>query len=437
MYQTPYASARPSADVTEQIRSSSIASNFSPLLAAALSVDASPEASDEHINKKQRSNSFQPSNDDVKQHSRVNGTNDVTMSDANVVNGNDTTIGTHGSVQENGVSHKGMKSTSPVENGAAPKSTSRAHRSRSNSTSSSLSSVDEKVLEDPTIISPHRPHPANTSHARPIAVPFQTMSSVSSLPRSFSMAQFYSAPTPQQRASPYTSSDTFKVAAREASNAARPVAPPKNGPKTFTFKTAPKLPSPAPPQRSSPATLQSTAATSAAPAKSSAEEMAPSSPVQPSKATTAPSKKLPLTFKQKNAKKVVGVALDDSDNSNQMKRKAKEITTGKKDPDESFERHHVGGEENGWASDGGDSIAVKATKKPKKTPKVRLLNRSRETRQNSRYASEEGSSPTELGFKAPFPVSDSVPSSRAGTPIAANRLSRKPKTGSGLRVKTS
>lgn len=137
---------------------------------------------------------------------------------------------------------------------------------------------------------------------------------------------------------------------------------------------------------------------------------------------------------------------EEVDASNRLKRKAREIT-GKTPTTESNDRHEVKtakaaavavAEERDNQSDGGDSIAVKPTKKQKKIPKVRLLNRSRETRQNSRYASDEGSSPTELAFKAPFPPGDSLPSSRAGTPVtAANRPTRKQKTGSGLRVKTS
>jgi hypothetical protein len=84
---------------------------------------------------------------------------------------------------------------------------------------------------------------------------------------------------------------------------------------------------------------------------------------------------------------------------------------------------------------GGSSVAPKVSKRP---PKVRLLNKTktRETRQRNNYDSEDLSSPTLLSF-APDVAPGSLSVSRAGTPNNFNRPTRKPRTGTGLRVKTS
>jgi hypothetical protein len=132
-----------------------------------------------------------------------------------------------------------------------------------------------------------------------------------------------------------------------------------------------------------------------------------------------------------------GRTLDENDSNSRLRRKARAKTndlTGK--IGESFERYQVkipDSQDVESASDGGDSIAIAASKK--RPPKVRLLN-NRETRQKFNYDSEDLSSPTLLSFQQDVaPGSLSV--SRAGTPNNFNRPTRKAKTGTGLRVKSS
>ncbi|PBP22950.1 PHD-finger domain-containing protein [Diplocarpon rosae] len=270
---------------------------------------------------------------------------------------------------------------------------------------------------------------------------------------------------PQPRfVSPYANASSFQEAAlsaeTQARKAARPIsAPPKPGPKLFTFNTNPSASA----STSASANASATTANAQTPAlpRPSPTNVAASVPTiaapnDPPPATTimaataivinsssssiaSSSKKFPAAFKIKNANKAVGSPHDENDGNSRLKRKAKEIT-GKTPKTESFERHRIPDAAVAEVeSDGAESIAVKATtKKQKKNPRLRLINSKRiETRQNSKYASDEGSSPTELAFKPPFPPGDSLPSSRAGTPNAANRPTRKSKTGSGLRVKTS
>jgi hypothetical protein len=147
----------------------------------------------------------------------------------------------------------------------------------------------------------------------------------------------------------------------------------------------------------------------------------------------------PSSFKAKNLAKVKGDPYDENDKTSRLRRRAREATNSLvADISESFERHQVqvpSTQETESASDGGDSVAPKASKRP---PKVRLLNKakSRETRQRYNYDSEDLSSPTLLSFQ-PDLAPGSLSVSRAGTPNNFNRPTRKAKTGTGLRVKTS
>ncbi|EKD18370.1 uncharacterized protein L3040_006756 [Drepanopeziza brunnea f. sp. 'multigermtubi'] len=436
VYQTPYIRKSREPSEAAPARSSSLAHSLSSTPAnlspapPAMSVVASPKNRDEHVSKKQRSNSFQPASAELNGFAARSGADDVTMSEKG---------------EERQKPEGGARPI--LENGVArdPKTLSRAQRSRSNSSSSSLSSVNEELILNSTIISPPRPVPP-PGPMLPLA------------PHSLGMARFgvfaQLFQQPKQRVSPYASTTSFQEAALEADaqarNATRLTPAPAKGPKTFTFSTGKASPAPAPaPSVSASARPRS--------ADSQASTVAPKEPADPqpimapvvvvnnpssstssSKKPSKTTKKLPATFKIKNAKKSICPEEED-DVSNCMKRKAKEIT-GETSTAESFERHQVevvAGDEMEWVSDGGDSTAVRAAKKLKKAPKVRLLHNSRETRQNSRYVSEEGSSPTELAFKPPFPPGGSGPSSRAGTPNPATRQSKKPKIGTGLRVKIS
>ncbi|RFU26877.1 hypothetical protein B7463_g9475, partial [Scytalidium lignicola] len=115
-----------------------------------------------------------------------------------------------------------------------------------------------------------------------------------------------------------------------------------------------------------------------------------------------------------------------NDRTTRMKRKAREITN-EAAIEESFVRHRLPVPRAESASDGADSAP------PSKRTRVRLLNNQSIKKPN--YDSDF-SSPTTLSFQ-PDLAPGSAPTSRAGTPNAFGRPTRKAKTGTGLRVKTS
>ncbi|KAK0099515.1 hypothetical protein ONS96_008353 [Cadophora gregata f. sp. sojae] len=456
VYQTPYTSLPPSQPSTVGDSSQPRASS---LVSAAMAVSTSPQPDHEHISKKQRSNSFQPAN-------------------SLVLNGNASLNGTTKSqspavLASSSVGQSPAPGPSPAADTNGDSKVSKgegkdAQRSRSNSTSSSLSSVNEDLIEDGSILSPARPLPGGAK--APAAAPMPVPGPISSVPSHLAAKYgpvlglgFGQVQQTPRFVSPYASAEGFQAVAlsAEAARHARPISQPaKAGPRTFTFST---VPASASASASAPVARPSSASNNPLPSSTPAASSAPNTTSEPptkssmaptalvhsySNSSTTSNKKFPATFRIKNSAKAqqaqIQVTQEEVDASNRLKRKARDLT-GKAPNTESNERHEVKtakaatdiAEERGNQSDGADSIAVKPTKKQKKLPKVRLLNRSRETRQNSRYASDEGSSPTELAFKPPFPPGDSLPSSRAGTPTAANRPTRKQKTGSGLRVKTS
>jgi hypothetical protein len=133
-------------------------------------------------------------------------------------------------------------------------------------------------------------------------------------------------------------------------------------------------------------------------------------------------------------------SIDENDSTTgRMKRDARKVTEKNTSTAESFERGRKRHQillpllpEFESASDGGESVA------PKRGTKLRLLNNKKKvTRQTAvNYDSDSLSSPTALSFAIDIaPGSLSV--SRAGTPNALNRPTRKGKPGTGLRVKTS
>jgi hypothetical protein len=152
----------------------------------------------------------------------------------------------------------------------------------------------------------------------------------------------------------------------------------------------------------------------------------------------------PASFKAKNLAKIKGDPYDPNDKTSRLRRRARETTNSiAGDIGESFERHQVqvasSAQETDSASEG-ESVAA-APKVSKRPPKVRLLNKTktRESarhRNNNNYDSEDLSSPTLLSFQ-PEVAPGSLSVSRAGTPNNFTRPTRKPRTGPGLRVKTS
>lgn len=113
-----------------------------------------------------------------------------------------------------------------------------------------------------------------------------------------------------------------------------------------------------------------------------------------------------------------------NDKTARMKRKARDITN-EATILQSFERHRIAVPRE--ELDGVDSAP------PSKRTRVRLLNSQSSKKYN--YDSDF-SSPTTLSFQQDL-APGSAPTSRAGTPNALGRPTRKAKTGTGLRVKTS
>ncbi|KAJ8058786.1 hypothetical protein OCU04_011774 [Sclerotinia nivalis] len=164
-------------------------------------------------------------------------------------------------------------------------------------------------------------------------------------------------------------------------------------------------------------------------------------------------KKPQIVFKSKKKQAIDRPTYEESEMVGKWKRKAREITNGITEDirTESFVRPHIEPRSVTppvraieYTSDGGDSMSIPTaatttSNRPVKT--IRLINKNeRASRRQTTTApvnnyDSEMSSPTGLGFQPDLPPG-SLPNSRAGTP-SSNRPSRKAKNGTGLRVKTS
>jgi hypothetical protein len=311
------------------------------------------------------------------------------------------------------------KPETPQENGASLDSPSQ-ERSRSMSTSSSLSSIDEGILDS-------------------LASPAGKQRGVRNNGSDNSSARHAN------------SAPTETLAHHNLSSQPAPIsAPQKNGPKTYTFSTVV-------PSTSSPASAPAPSSSSThnhkhhrrhhhhsrknskskgvanADANTADEDMAPIALAHSASALPSASGPKFISYKVKNLDKVRGRAHDDNDQANRLKRSAREITNSSVETLESFERYQPPPPpaDVDTASEG-DFADVAPSRRP---AKIRLLN-NRISRPRSNYDSEDLSSPTLLSFQ-PDLAPGSVSASRAGTPSALNRPTRKAKSGSGLRVKTS
>jgi hypothetical protein len=364
------------------------------------SASVSPQKeNDQHVSKKHRGNSFQATDAEVNGNASANG---------------------------------GVTGRSPLQaNGSAKKSTPRKHRSGSVTSTSSLSSVDEQILDDGDFAVP----------------PPSLIAKIGGLER----LGLNLGGAPPRFVSPYASANNFSAAASSAETHARnqrqPItAPPKPGPKTYTFSTVTAPISTSPAVALSSSAKNNTAANHRSPPTNSKSSMAPAALLSSSNSSSTSIYKVASTSSKAKKNKALaneiaaanleGRPLDENDSNSRLRRKARAKTNSLAGKiGESFERYQVkiaDSQEVESISDGGDSVAVPASKRP---PKVRLLN-NRETRQRYNYDSEDLSSPTLLSFQ-PDIAPGSLSVSRAGTPNNFNRPTRKPKTGSGLRVKSS
>jgi hypothetical protein len=421
VYQTPYTPLNQTASGTTSLSNTQARSSSVNQSSVSVSAPSPKETDHAHVSKKHKRNSFQATDIEVNGDASANGDEKAKEQTA---------------------------SDQPQENGSSKAEKSRS-RSDSNSSSSSLSSLDENLLGSEFNSPVKHPAPAPSG---------STLTGFGSGTGALFASTFGAAANGQQGrfVSPYANPDNFAAVLAEnqagARNQSKPITTQaKVGPKTYTFPTVTTnnhAHTPAGRNTTSPAVAPSSSATNNH-ANTNANHVPPPSSTQPEMApalllassnssSTSHSDKLPKQglFKIKNSSKVQPAApYDENDSACLRKRKAKQTTNYKVDANESFERHQVkptAAQEIESASDGGETVA--AAPPSKRPAKVRLLNR--ESKQRYNYDSEDLSSPTLLSFPADI-APGSVSTSRAGTPNALNRPTRKAKTGTGLRVKTS
>ena len=399
---------------TPSARSGSVARTMSDVQArrssfALSSVSASPQKEHEHINKKHKGNQFPSSNIEM---------NENRSADSSVKEKTPRRKHSHG--LQNGASNSGG-------------------RRGSMSSSSSLSSLDEQVLDGGGY-----PNTGESSGI-PRDSHDDTAGRASSVDGVTAPTQASHRRTPYANAKNSASAET--LARSEARNQPGPIsAPTTKGPKTYTFSTvttsSPSLssqtnnhanaanPGPRPNSNSS-------ANNSMAPAA-----LLPSATIS-SVSYQSPSSIVLKTKKDLNKASVRASLADENDStSGRMRRDAKKVTEKNTPTAESFERGRARHQipvpllpEFESGSDGGDFVAPK-----KRSTKLRLLNNSKKTKITRQtpinYDSDNLSSPTNLSF-APDIAPGSLAASRAGTPNTLHRPTRKGKTGTGLRVKTS
>lgn len=366
---------------------------------------------------------------------------------------------TAGAEMQNEINGDTNQATPSQSNGAA-KSTSkspdsRANRSGSVSSTSSLSSLNEDVLlSTSTFNSPEKQQrhasPPTTNPTDSASGDGNTTFSMQRNPAFASM--FFNA---GKFISPYASKENFEKVAETVSGppsatggtlAAQPriKAAPKPGPKTFLFSIH------KPTSTSTPGAPVSSPATNTPPnssetqpssktntrAKSSMAPVALAHSSTSTTTTTTPSGNPPTkaVFRTKGQGKgkeqTPPVPYDANDATSRMKRKARDRTNRSNfEAVESFVREAVSPSQDIEIDSDVESTTARPAKKP---TKIRLNTRTR----NTNYESEDNSSPTLLSFQ-PDLAPGSAPTSRAGTPNNIGRSSRKGKTGSGLRVKTS
>lgn len=359
------------------------------------SVSASPYKGydhSQHISKKHKGNNFQPTNMEMNGSASASASIKTTPKQEHQQNGTSNSMG----------------------------------RERSNSdssSSSSLSSLDERVLGGEY---------TGDSSRIPQGAPNQNHTAAG-LGEGDGDADIAAHTQTHTRSTPYANTNNSASAEPKtglsARNRTQPItAPTKLGPKTYTFSTV----SPA-------ATLPSSShhRTHRHSHSSTNNTMTPAA-LLPSAALSAsgqPPHQQIIFKEKKDLSKVTDHPLAETDRATRMKRDARKVTDRNTPNLESFERYKIQIpilQEPESASDGGESVAVTE----KKRPTIRLLNKKTTRQSGANYDSDGLSSPTQLSFQPDLAPGSLYPS-RAGTPNALNRPTRRAKTGTGLRVKTS
>ena len=395
---------------TPSARSGSVARTMSDAQArrssfALSSVSASPHKEHEqHISKKHKGNQFPSANIEL--------LGSASASAEDVIKDNTPRKYSHG--HQNGMSNSGG-------------------RRRSMSSLSSLSSLDEKVLhgDDYTNLDDSSDIPRDSPNDA------AGLDDIVAAP-----TQAHHRPTPYANAQNSASAETH--ARSEARNQPTPITgPTTKGPKTYTFSTV----TTSSPSLSSSINNHANAANSGQRSDSSTNNSMAPAALLSSATLLSPSYQIPpstiLKSKKDLNKALARTSLDENDSTaGRMKRDARKATEKNTPTAESFERS-VGSHQISLSllpefesgSDGGDSVVPK-----QRSTKLRLLNNTKKTKTTRQtpvnYDSDTLSSPTALSF-APDIAPGSASASRAGTPNALNRPTRKGKTGTGLRIKTS
>jgi hypothetical protein len=456
-YQTPYATpAQPPPPVTTSLpvtETPGSSSTERPSDVQSSSTPTSPKKEDHHTqypNKKQKPNDFTATEE------QANGTLDASAPKEDI-NGH-----------QNG--DPSVFTPAPGESSRFPELPERP-RAGSVSSSSSLSSVDEQILEDDTYDSPmnfdHAPIDAGTTktsdgfdqskskgtvgagnHANanaklgaPVSTETQSNAERSvNKNRPMRSEDFYGA----ERYNFSTMEDNAnnKLSARGKSKTSSPVPPsfpainlPRNSNNVTTNSNSqPRKGTSQTPSEMAPELVRTLS--------SSSSSVTSNVPVL--KQPTA--RKSQIVFKSKKDKAPPPTPLyEEGEVIGQLKRKARDITNNSAFVHESFERtvpRSVTPVRALYSASDDDSVAIPTASATAsgRPAKVRLLNKNerstrRSTNNTNNYDSEM-SSPTVLSFQ-PDMAPGSLPNSRAGTPTTSNRPTRRGKPGTGLRVKTS
>ena len=315
-------------------------------------------------------------------------------------------------------------------------------RAGSLSSSSSLSSVDEQVLDGGEDASTTDSGAIQQDSTNDTAGPVDGIDDVAA------PSQARNRPTPYANAKNSASAETHPDSGARNQHAPITAATGK-GPKTYTFSTVTTTLSPVAAHSSSTHNNVHAASANYRQNSSANSSMAPAA-LLPS-ATLSPTPYLPSTSIVFKTKKDLNKASarssqgDDDSMTGRMKREARKLTEKNTSTAESFERR--GGRhqaslpllpEPEYASDGVDSAVPTATGPKRALTKIRLLSGNRKTTRQTATNddSDSLSSPTALSFANEI-APGSLSASRAGTPNTSNRPTRKGRTGTGLRVKTS
>jgi hypothetical protein len=454
-YQTPYATpAQPPPPVTTTLpvtEASGSSTTEQPSVFEASSTPTSPKKEGSHT---QYPNKKQKPNDVAATEEQPNGTLDASAAKEEM-NGH-----------QNG--DLSVLNSAPDESSLFPELPERP-RAGSVSSSSSLSSVDEQILEDDTYNSPmnfdHAPIDAGTTKSSDGFDQSKSKGTVGAGNHANANAKFGATVSTETQSNgersvknrPMRSEDfygaeqyNFSTMEDNANNKL-----PARGKSKTSSPVPPSFPAINLPRNSNNVTTNSNSeprkGTSQTPSEMAPELVRTLSSSSSSVTSNVPVLKQPtarksqIVFKSKKDKAPPTPLYEEGEVIGQLKRKARDITNNSVLVHESFERtvpRSVTPVRGAYSTSDDDSVAIPTASATAsgRPAKVRLLNKNerstRRTTTNTNNYDSEMSSPTVLSFQ-PDMAPGSLPNSRAGTPTTSSRPTRRGKPGTGLRVKTS